>query len=494
MQYFMYCRKSSESSERQALSIPAQKRELKEYAVQNGLKIIKTYSEEKSAMKPGRRIQFNEMIKQVEQGKCQRILVWAMNRLSRNALENGIIQQLVNDGKLAEIRTPNEVIESSTANDILMGVQMGSNSQFSKELSRNTKRGIREKIVRGQYPSKAPIFYINYGFKNHNKNIKPDPKYSKYYEPWIDQIIEKRLSTPQAHALLKEMGVRNAKGKPYCRNTVERALKNPVYCGILKYADYDETKGKWEPLVSQSKWNKLQAVLNEKSKPYQTKREHAFKRLAVCGICGRAITGYTKTKKNGKEYTYYTCSKGGKCPNPQINEDDLEKQFRNYLSKVKLTVRQINKLRELSISKLESEHVYDIERRKDIDKQISEVNEKLDNLLDMRMGGELSKDEFIGSKARLKNKLSELEEMRNDIAYNREEVREAFERFFEGCLNLVKTFNKADLQEKRQIIYAISENIELNHKEIRLNFKKPWDKAVSVNLEPENIEWGGQNK
>jgi len=51
---FIYCRKSSEDEERQVLSIEAQLHELREFAKQNGLFVVREYYESKTAKEPGR--------------------------------------------------------------------------------------------------------------------------------------------------------------------------------------------------------------------------------------------------------------------------------------------------------------------------------------------------------------------------------------------------------------------------------------------------------
>ncbi|MDD9897432.1 MAG: recombinase family protein, partial [Candidatus Melainabacteria bacterium] len=75
MRYFIYCRKSSEEEERQALSIESQLQELREYAQKQGLMIVKEFTESKSAKKPGREV-FNEMLSKIEAGEADGILAW----------------------------------------------------------------------------------------------------------------------------------------------------------------------------------------------------------------------------------------------------------------------------------------------------------------------------------------------------------------------------------------------------------------------------------
>src|SRR3989344_3950655 len=72
IKYFIYCRKSSEDEERQVLSIEPQLHELREYANQNGLFIVREYYESKTAKEPGREI-FNEMLGEIEKGSASGI-------------------------------------------------------------------------------------------------------------------------------------------------------------------------------------------------------------------------------------------------------------------------------------------------------------------------------------------------------------------------------------------------------------------------------------
>ena len=88
IKYFIYCRKSSEDEERQILSIEAQLTELREFARQNNLFVIREYHESKTAKEPGREI-FNLMISEIEKGNAGGILAWNPDRLARNSIDGG---------------------------------------------------------------------------------------------------------------------------------------------------------------------------------------------------------------------------------------------------------------------------------------------------------------------------------------------------------------------------------------------------------------------
>ena len=65
IRYFLYVRKSTESEERQVLSLEAQLTECKKFAENEKLKIVDIFTESKTAKKIGRPV-FNEMIQSLQ--------------------------------------------------------------------------------------------------------------------------------------------------------------------------------------------------------------------------------------------------------------------------------------------------------------------------------------------------------------------------------------------------------------------------------------------
>lgn len=102
LKYIIYCRKSSEDEDRQILSIDAQISELNNIAKQNGLCVVETLTESKSAKGPGREV-FNEMIRRIERGDANAILSWKLDRLARNFDDGGKIIGLLQRGTIQEI-------------------------------------------------------------------------------------------------------------------------------------------------------------------------------------------------------------------------------------------------------------------------------------------------------------------------------------------------------------------------------------------------------
>jgi len=103
--YFIYCRKSTESEEKQALSIEAQLVELREFAKQNNLFVVREFTETRTAKEPGRPV-FNKMLDQIEKGIASGILAWNPDRLARNSVDGGKIIHFVDTEKIQSLKFP----------------------------------------------------------------------------------------------------------------------------------------------------------------------------------------------------------------------------------------------------------------------------------------------------------------------------------------------------------------------------------------------------
>lgn len=68
--YIIYCRKSSESEERQVLSIESQIKELKQLTERIGLPVSELLTESQSAKYPGRPV-FNSILRKVNKGEVK---------------------------------------------------------------------------------------------------------------------------------------------------------------------------------------------------------------------------------------------------------------------------------------------------------------------------------------------------------------------------------------------------------------------------------------
>ena len=80
MRLFLYARKSTDEDDRQLLSIESQLAELREFSQKESLNIIQEFIESKTAKMPGRPI-FNEMVKEIEKGQAEDVVLRSGDRI-----------------------------------------------------------------------------------------------------------------------------------------------------------------------------------------------------------------------------------------------------------------------------------------------------------------------------------------------------------------------------------------------------------------------------
>ena len=158
--FFLYARKSTDVEDKQVLSIEAQLTELRAYAKSEGLNIIEELVEKQSAKIPGRPV-FNKMLDRIEHGEANGIACWHPDRLARNSVDGGRIIYLLDCGHLAMLKFPTFWAENTSQGKFMLNIALGQSKYYIDSLSENVRRGLRQKVRRGEYPGPAPIGYLN---------------------------------------------------------------------------------------------------------------------------------------------------------------------------------------------------------------------------------------------------------------------------------------------------------------------------------------------
>src|SRR3989344_9385920 len=161
VKYCLYARKSTESEERQVLSIESQIKEMLQLAERDGLEIIDIRRESHSAKDSGQRPVFTEILADIRSSRYTGILTWAPDRLSRNAGDLGSLVDLMDQKLLYEIKTFGQKFTNNPNEKFLLMI-LGSQAKLEKDKkSVNVKRGLRTRCEMGWRQGDAPTGYIN---------------------------------------------------------------------------------------------------------------------------------------------------------------------------------------------------------------------------------------------------------------------------------------------------------------------------------------------
>ena len=418
LKYIAYCRKSTDEKDKQVLSIEAQIAELKEFAKRANLSISEFITEAKTAKVPGRE-QFAEVLKKIEKGMANAILSWHPDRLARNSIDGGKIIYLLDTGKLLDLKFPSFWFESTPQGKFMLSIAFGQSKYYVDNLSENVKRGNRQKLRNGVWPSKAP-----YGYANNPKTrgIDVDEEKSKVVKKAFQFFADGNISFTAISQFLFKFGIKREGDKLVKVGQIKNMLSNRFYLGILKYAG-EYYQGSHKTFISKKLFDEVQKQIEKIERPRQKGHNFAFAGLATCGECGAAITAeqHIKKYKNGNNQTfiYYRCTKKLKpCNQKYISESDTEEQVRKIVGGCGLH-EDWEPYFEKWITQAEEKDKLTAEvEEKQIDGQIQESEIKLDRLLDGYLDQVIEPEIYKQKKNELFDEKLKLEEKKSQIAKN----------------------------------------------------------------------------
>ena len=159
LNYCLYARKSSESDEKQALSIGSQITEMERIAEKQGIKVVEIIQEGKSAKDSGKRVGFTSLMNGLMEGRFNSILTWAPDRLSRNAGDLGKLVDLMDQEVLVKIQTSGQTFTNTPDEKFLLMILCSQAKLENDNRSKNVKRGLRTKCEMGVRPGPVPVGY-----------------------------------------------------------------------------------------------------------------------------------------------------------------------------------------------------------------------------------------------------------------------------------------------------------------------------------------------
>jgi site-specific DNA recombinase len=337
LKYCLYARKSSESDERQAMSIDSQIKEMKDMAAREGLDIVIVKQESFSAKQSGYRPVFNEVLHGLRNGEFNATLTWAPDRLSRNAGDLGSLVDRMDMNKLQRIRTFGQTFSNTPNEKFLLMILCSQAKLENDNRGVNVKRGIRAKCEMGWRPGSAPIGYINRSFAG-VKEITLDTDRA----PIIREMFERSGLNHQSGRTIKdwldESGFTTKAGAKLSLSQIYRILTNPFYYGYFKYPeDGPLYKGLHQPIISKELFNIVReriADIVPDDKAAWGSKKFPFKHLFYCGACGSRLTveEHFKPLKDGtkRRHVYYRCTKSTKdpdCKELSIKASDITEQI-----------------------------------------------------------------------------------------------------------------------------------------------------------------------
>lgn len=282
---------------------------LREFAKKNGYILPDEYifrDDGISGRKAKNRPEFMRMIAtaKIKPKLFDVILVWKFSRFARSREDSIVFKSMLRKQCGIDVVSISEPIGEDKTSILMEAIFEAMDEYYSLNLSEEVKRGMLEKVSRGEVVT-PPSF----GYYVENNVYIPHPEEA----PIIPRIFNSYLAGNGLRTIARTLGaegIRTKRGNLPDNRFVEYILRNPVYIGKIRWSkegraasrrDYTNEnivieEGKHQPLVDIDTWNAVQDKLDAQKKAYgkhQRKEQPVdfmLKGLVRCSSCGSTLT------------------------------------------------------------------------------------------------------------------------------------------------------------------------------------------------------------
>lgn len=297
----IYARYSSDKQTEQ--SIEGQIRYCTEYAKRCGYNIIGSYIDRAISGTSDRRPQFQKMIEDSKKKQFQYVIVWKLDRFSRNRYDSAIYKTKLKRNGVKVISATESLGEGDEA--ILVEAMLEAMAEvYSRQISHNAARGMRESALKGQTTGGQ----IPLGYRIENKFLVIDELQADIVR-FIFNAYADGMTQTQICKECNERGYRTKSGKEFYTNALPFILRNRMYIGDYNFKG--EIERSCPAIVDTDLFEKCQKRLDMNKKIRGQKKTEEVEFLLTgklfCGMCGTTMVGDSGTSRNGAKHYYYTC-------------------------------------------------------------------------------------------------------------------------------------------------------------------------------------------
>ena len=233
------------------------------------------------------------------------ILVWKFSRFARNR-EDSIVYKSMLKKQGIDVISISEPVGDDKMSVLIEAMIEAMDEYYSLNLSEEVTRGMLEKLSRGKCVNSAPL---GYRFRDGELIIDEEKAeiVSRIYADFLDGVPMVQIARN-----LNAEGIKTLYGKQYENRSIEYILRNPLYCGKLRFTrggggaqchyhkddkDVLIVQGTHEPIISPEQWDKvdkkIQAIKAKHRKYYHecaNKNTLMLTGILRCSTCGAILT------------------------------------------------------------------------------------------------------------------------------------------------------------------------------------------------------------
>lgn len=274
------------------LAVDRQRDDCLSIAKRRGWQIVGEYSDNSvsASKRDVSRPEYTRMVEDYEAGIFEAIIVWDLDRLTRQPrqLEDWIDR--ATDRGLSLVTANGEADLSTDAGRLFARIKAAVSREEIERKGARQKRANRQRAEGGGQTSWKPCL----GYTSRNEVIDA--------EAALVRLMFDRVAAGESiygiTAWLNEKSTikpKQSKSGQWSRTSVRGILTNPRYAArVVHQGEVLPTSGKWEAIVSDGVFDQVAAILADprrKLNKGQTARKHLLSNIAKCGVCGKGVRG-----------------------------------------------------------------------------------------------------------------------------------------------------------------------------------------------------------
>ena len=479
----LYVRVSSQEQADEGYSVGEQTERLQKYADAMGWVIHKVYVDPGYSGGNMDRPGLNELIKDVETGKIDTVVVYKLDRLSRSQYDT---LYLIEKVFLANNTDFISMTENFSTNTPLGRAMIGFLAVFAQlekdKINERTIMGKEARAKEGKWGggSSEPIGY-DY---NPQTEILEINEYEKMQILEAMDLFLKGVPLRTISNILTEKGYtyngRSKKSHNWDPKRLKYVFTNKLYLGYIRY------RGEWykadhEPLIDEDTFNRVNNLMKQRAEKYAVHTRKTTGQTTYLGgmiYCKNCGARYAKQKgkktKVGEAPMYYCCYSRSKkvpkmikdptCVNKNWKLQELDSIIIDEIKKLATDPDYIHLLRKEKNDKSDTPNKVDI-----IKKEIDKIDDQISRFMDLYGIGRFTIDQ-------VSSKIDPLNEQRKAL----EKELESFNSIVSGMsdeetLEIATSFadvlDRGELNEIRLVIETLISYIELDNDDVYIHWK-----------------------
>lgn len=458
-------------------SIGEQVERLTKYCEAMGWEIVDTFIDPGYSGGDTDRPALASMIHKIEQGGIDKVVVYKLDRLSRNQKDTLVLVEDVFKANGTEFVSMTENFDTATQMGQLMLGILSSFAQMEKSrIKERTMMGKEARAKEGKWNggNSEPIGY-DY---NPAKDLLEVNEYEAMQLREAIDMFFKGASLRSIETAFLKKGYKHKHGK-WSATGLRRVFRSKVYCGYMRYG------GKWYPaehehIFDEETHRKLVKILDQRLEQYKLTGVKSgvittlFGGLLYCKHCGGKYAKDRQILRGGKPpKTMYICNSRSKrvkkmikdpnCKNKRWNMEELDEIL---LAEIRQLATNPKRIAELKDNKPKTDEPNKVEL---IEQEIEKIDAKISRFMDLYGEGAFTIDQ-------VKNKVDPLNEQRKNMlreveVLNAEAGKLTTEEVEEIAESIPDVLDYGDFDEIRSLIETLIHFVEIDNDDIYIHWK-----------------------